>query len=327
MALESVILTKPRGFCAGVDRAIDIVELALKHLRAPIYVRKEIVHNRHVVDALSRKGAIFVEELDEVPDGATVIFSAHGVSPAVRVEAKGRGLTVIDATCPLVTKVHIEAVRYAREGRTIVLVGHADHDEIIGTRGEAPANTIVISSVEEVERLEVADPDKVAYLTQTTLSLDDTRAVVEALRRRFPRIVGPASEDICYATQNRQMAVKDLARHADVILVIGASNSSNSMRLREVAEASGARAYLINDAREIRPEWLEGVRRVGVTAGASAPEYLVQEVVKECGRLGAAEAKELETITEDVRFTLPRELETLAAQAGNPIARRKSAGH
>ncbi len=327
LALESVILTKPRGFCAGVDRAIDIVELALNHLSGPIYVRKEIVHNRHVVEDLSRKGAIFVEELTEVPDGATVIFSAHGISPAVRAEAKSRGLTVIDATCPLVTKVHVEAVRYAREGRTIILVGHADHDEIIGTRGEAPAHTIVISSAEQVESLRVPDPDKVAFLTQTTLSVDDTRAVVDALRRRFPKIVGPTSEDICYATQNRQMAVKDLAGQADVIFVIGAANSSNSVRLREVAEAAGSRAHLINGARDIRPEWLEGVRRVGVTAGASAPEYLVQEVVESCRRLGAGEVRELEVISEDVRFTLPRELETLAAQVGNPIPRRKGSEH
>jgi 4-hydroxy-3-methylbut-2-enyl diphosphate reductase len=320
--LQTIVLAGPRGFCAGVDRAIDIVELALEVCPPPVYVRKEIVHNRHVVEALRAKGAHFVDELDEVPDNATVIFSAHGVSPAVRADAQRRGLRVIDATCPLVTKVHLEAIRYAREDYTIILVGHADHDEVVGTTGEAPERILVIASPEDVEKLAVPDPDKVAYLTQTTLSVDDTRDCIEALRRRFPGIVGPAKDDICYATQNRQAAVKTVAGEVDVLLVIGAANSSNANRLVEVSTGMGTPSYLINDKRDIRPEWLEGKRRVGVTAGASTPEFLVAEVVEELRRLGRAELREVRVVAEDVRFGLPRELEELARRSGRPLQPR-----
>ncbi len=322
VALEEIVLAGPRGFCAGVERAIEIVERALDVCGRPIYVRREIVHNRHVVEALRAQGAIFVDELDEVPAGATVVFSAHGVSPAVRAEARARRLRVIDATCPLVTKVHIEAIRYAREGYTIVLVGHEDHDEVIGTTGEAPERIVVISTVEEAEQLEVENPDRVAYLTQTTLSVDDTRAIIEVLRRRFPGIVGPSRDDICYATQNRQAAVKKLAAEVDLVLVLGAANSSNANRLREVAEAVGTRAHLINDVRDIRPEWLAGVRRVGVTAGASTPEFLVREVVGFLRRRATPRLRELNVVEEDVRFGLPHELVELARQAGRPLAPR-----
>jgi len=307
--LKEIVLAGPRGFCAGVERAIEIVELALQVCPPPVYVRKEIVHNLHVVEALRAKGAIFVDELNEVPDDATVIFSAHGVSPAVREEAQRRRLRVIDATCPLVTKVHLEAVRYAREGYTIILVGHEDHDEVIGTTGEAPDKIVVVSSPEEVEALQVPNPDKVAYITQTTLSVDDTREVIEALRRRFPRIFGPSKDDICYATQNRQNAVKAIAKEAEVILVIGAKNSSNSIRLTEVAEDAGRRAYLITDATEIQPAWFTGVCCVGVTSGASAPEHLVREVVDALTRLGATRVEEWELVQEDVSFGLPIELQ------------------
>ena len=313
-SLAEIVLAGPRGFCAGVERAIEIVEQALEVVGVPIYVRREIVHNRHVVEALREKGAVFVDELDEVPEGATVIFSAHGVSPAVREAATTRRLRVIDATCPLVTKVHLEAIRYAKEGRTIVLVGHADHDEVIGTLGEAPWRIVVIDSVEEAERLVVEDPEKVAYLTQTTLSVDDTKAVIEVLRRRFPAILGPSRDDICYATQNRQAAVKRLANDVDLVLVLGAANSSNANRLREVAEALGTRARLINDVRDIRPEWLEGCARIGVTAGASTPEFLVREVVDYLGERGAPVVREFRVVEEDVRFGLPHELLEIARQ-------------
>src|SRR5881275_674575 len=269
--ISEILLAGPRGFCAGVERAIDIVELALSVCRPPVYVRREIVHNGYVVEKLRAKGAIFVDELNEVPDRATVIFSAHGVSPAVREDAARRGLRVIDATCPLVTKVHLEAIRYARENYSIILIGHQDHDEVIGTLGEAPDRIFVIASAEGAEKLEVPDPNKIAYLTQTTLSVDDTRDVIDALRRKFPRIVGPSRDDICYATQNRQAAVKRLAGDVDVLLVIGAANSSNANRLVEVAKTAGTHAYLISDVSDIRPEWLAGVGRVGVTAGASTP--------------------------------------------------------
>jgi 4-hydroxy-3-methylbut-2-enyl diphosphate reductase len=312
-SIAEIVLAGPRGFCAGVERAIDIVELALEVCGPPVYVRREIVHNGHVVDQLRGKGAVFVDELTEVPDDATVIFSAHGVSPAVREEAARRGLRVIDATCPLVTKVHLEAVRYAREGYTIILIGHEDHDEVIGTLGEAPARIIVIASAAEVEELSVPDPAKVAYLTQTTLSVDDTRDAIQALRRRFPGIVGPARDDICYATQNRQAAVKTVAGDVDVLLVIGAANSSNSLRLVEVAQSMGTRAYLINDIRDIRPEWLHGARRVGVTAGASAPEILVTEAVEALRREGAP-VREVQVVDENVRFALPMELEQMARE-------------
>jgi 4-hydroxy-3-methylbut-2-enyl diphosphate reductase len=315
LPIAEIVLAGPRGFCAGVERAIDIVELALSVCPPPVYVRKEIVHNRHVVEDLRAKGAVFVDELDEVPDDATVIFSAHGISPEVRAEAKGRGLHVIDATCPLVTKVHLEAIRYAREGYTIILIGHADHDEVIGTLGEAPDRMVVIDSAEAVTRLEVPNPEKIAYLTQTTLSVDDTRDVIEALRRKFPKIVGPSRDDICYATQNRQAAVKNIAGEVDVVLVIGATNSSNANRLVEVAETVGTRAYLINDLQDIRPEWLQGARRIGVTAGASTPEVLVTEVMDALHRDGAT-VREVRVVDEDVRFALPQELEQRAQQQG-----------
>src|SRR5438094_1900913 len=269
--LQEIVLAGPRGFCAGVDRAIDIVELALQVCPPPVYVRREIVHNRHVVESLRAKGAIFVDELDEVPDDATVIFSAHGISPAVREAAQRRGLRVIDATCPLVTKVHLEAVRYAREGYSIVLIGHEDHDEVIGTLGEAPDRIFVIAAVDKVATLEVPNPDKVAYLTQTTLSVDDTRDVIDAFPRRFPKIVGPCRKDLCHATQNRQAAVKRLSNDVDLLLVIGSANSSNAIRLVEVAQTAGTRAYLINDVGDIRPEWLEQAHGVGHPLGASTP--------------------------------------------------------
>jgi 4-hydroxy-3-methylbut-2-enyl diphosphate reductase len=320
--MRQIVLAGPRGFCAGVDRAIDIVELALRVCPYPVYVRKEIVHNRHVVEALRAKGAHFVDELDEVPDGATVIFSAHGISPAVRAEAQRRGLSVIDATCPLVTKVHLEATRYAREGYSIILVGHADHDEVVGTMGEAPDRMFVIAHPDDVDRLDVPDPEKVAYLTQTTLSVDDTRDCIDALRRRFPRIVGPSKDDICYATQNRQVAVKAVASEVDVLLVIGAANSSNANRLVEVSRVMGTPSYLINDKNDVRPEWIEGAGRVGVTAGASTPEFLVSEVVEEVRRARSAEVREVRVVEEDVRFGLPRELEEMAERAGRALTPR-----
>jgi len=308
MSVRKLLLAKPRGFCAGVDRAIDVVNLALELYPGPVYVRKEIVHNVHVVNDLRAKGAIFVDELDEVPDGATVIFSAHGVSPDVRGRAAARGLKVIDATCPLVTKVHHEAVRFAREGRPIVLVGHQGHDEVVGTMGHAPEHIQLIGSADEAEALRVADPERVAVITQTTLSLDDTSTVVDVLRRRFPGIEAPTRDDICYATQNRQVAVKALARRVPVILVIGSKNSSNSNRLSEVAQAAGARAYLIDDISQIDPAWLQGVECLGITAGASAPEHLVDEVVRFFRARGATDIEEVEAITEEVSFALPPEL-------------------
>jgi 4-hydroxy-3-methylbut-2-en-1-yl diphosphate reductase len=321
---QEIVLAGPRGFCAGVDRAIDIVELALQVCPHPVYVRREIVHNRHVVEALRTKGAHFVDELHEVPDDATVIFSAHGISPAVREDAQRRGLRVIDATCPLVTKVHLEAIRYAREGYSIILVGHADHDEVVGTMGEAPDRMFLIAHPEDVERLSVPDPDKVAYLTQTTLSVDDTRDCIEALRRRFPKIVGPSKDDICYATQNRQAAVKTVAGEVDVLLVIGAANSSNANRLVEVSRVMGTPSHLINDKHDIRPEWLEGARRVGITAGASTPEFLVSEVVEEIRHTHPADVREVHVVEEDVRFGLPRELEDMARRAGKSLLARSS---
>ena len=320
--ISEIVLAGPRGFCAGVERAIDIVELALAVCGPPVYVRKEIVHNRHVVETLRTQGAIFVDELNEVPDGATVIFSAHGIAPAVREEAGRRGLHVIDATCPLVTKVHLEAIRYAREDYSIVLIGHQDHDEVIGTLGEAPDRIYVIDSVEEVRKLEVPDPEKIAYLTQTTLSVDDTRDVIEALRLKFPRIVGPSRDDICYATQNRQAAVKTVAGDVDVLLVIGAANSSNANRLVEVAQSAGTRAYLINDVSDIRPEWLDGARRIGVTAGASTPEMLVGETVSTLRQQAAVAVREVRVVEEDVRFALPQELERIAHSRGVALPSR-----
>ena len=309
MALTKVILAKPRGFCAGVERAIEVVEQALERFPGPVYVRKEIVHNPHVVNSLRQKGAIFVDELDEVPRASTAIFSAHGVSPAVHQAARERRLKVVDATCPLVTKVHVEAIRYAQQGYTLLLIGHAGHEEVEGTMGEVPHAIRLVQTVEEAQSVAVENPDKVAVITQTTLSVDDTRAIVEVLKTRFPKLITPSKDDICYATQNRQNAVKAIAKEAEVILVIGAKNSSNSIRLTEVAEAAGRRSYLINDATEINPGWFLGVRCVGVTSGASAPEHLVQEVVDALKRLGASQVEEWELIREDVSFGLPAELQ------------------
>jgi 4-hydroxy-3-methylbut-2-enyl diphosphate reductase len=303
-----VLLASPRGFCAGVVRAIDIVNLALDRYGQPLYVRREIVHNKYVVNELRQKGTIFVDELDEVPTGGRVIFSAHGVSPEVRFAAKERNLKVIDATCPLVTKVHHEAKKYARDGFTIILIGHADHDEIIGTMGEAPNAMIVVSSAEEVDALQVSDPQRVAYLTQTTLSLDDTREIIARLRQKFPAIQGPSSEDICYATQNRQIAVLDLARQAELILVVGSANSSNSCRLVEVSQSAGVPAYLIDDIEDIRLSWLADVRVIGLTAGASAPEGLVERVLHYLSEVGYPEVETIGTIVEHVEFALPPEL-------------------
>ena len=310
---KKIILLRPRGFCAGVVRAIDVVKIVLNLYGAPVYVRKEIVHNRHVVDELRQAGAIFVEELSEVPEGARVIFSAHGVSPAVRDEAKRRKLQVIDATCPLVTKVHLEAVKFARQHYTIILIGHSGHDEVIGTLGEAPESTFLVSNVEDVDRLNVKDPERMAYLTQTTLSLDETRDIVERLKERFPAIVGPRTQDICYATENRQLGVKAVVPLTQVLLVVGSQNSSNSRRLVEVCQNEGVPAYLLDDSNEVNPAWLEGVHTVSVTAGASAPENLVQDLM-EClqTRFGFHEVEEMELKEEDVRFQLPSNLERSA---------------
>ena len=305
---KKLVRVRPRGFCAGVVRAVEIVELALEAYGAPVYVHHEIVHNRYVVEQLRRRGAIFVESVTEVPEGSVLVFSAHGVPPEVREEASSRKMRVIDATCPLVTKVHLEAVRFAREGRTIILIGHRDHQEIIGTSGEAPHQTVVVGSVEEADRLQVPDPHKLAFLTQTTLSLYDTQEIVARLRQRFPGIVGPASDDICYATQNRQEAVENLAQDVQLILVVGSANSSNSNRLVEVSQRDGVVARLIEDANDIRPEWLEGVARVGLTAGASAPEVLVEQVSERLASLGFTDQEDHDLIREDVRFTLPPEL-------------------
>lgn len=305
---KKIFLLKPRGFCAGVVRAIDVVKIALDHYGPPVYVRKEIVHNKHVVDELRDAGAVFVEELDEVPAGARTIFSAHGVAPAVRNQAKERRLEVIDATCPLVTKVHLEAVKFAREGYTIVLIGHKDHDEVIGTLGEVPNCSYLVETVEDVDRLEIADPSRVRYLTQTTLSLDETLDIVARLKERYPLIQGPPAQDICYATENRQMAVKAVSEAIDLLLVVGSQNSSNSKRLVEVGDNFGVRSYLVNDRTGVQPAWLEGIRNVGVTAGASAPEHLVQELVDFLGTQGFRQMEEIELVDEDVRFSLPAEL-------------------
>ncbi len=308
-----IILANPRGFCAGVDRAIEIVKRAIETLGAPIYVRHEVVHNRFVVEDLRQRGAIFVEELDEVPDNATVIFSAHGVSQAVRSEAERRGLKVFDATCPLVTKVHLEVARHCRAGRDVILVGHAGHPEVEGTMGQwqAEAGTgriYLVEDIDDVERLEVGQPENLAYTTQTTLSVDDTRGIIEALRTKFPKMLGPRNDDICYATQNRQDAVRELAEHCDLVLVVGSPNSSNSNRLRELAEREGVEAYLIDGAEEIDPRWVEGRRHIGVTAGASAPDVLVQGVIARLRELGAAGLRELDGEPEDMVFALPKEL-------------------
>ena len=308
MGRKKIVLASPRGFCAGVVRAIDIVNLALEVYGQPIYVRREIVHNKFVVNELRRKGIIFVNELEEVPIGGRVIFSAHGVAPEISAAAITRRLKVIDATCPLVTKVHREAIKYAGMGYTIVLIGHSDHDEVIGTLGEAPGSIMVLDPEDEIKALEVPDPKKVVYLTQTTLSLNDTRAIVDRLRQRFPLITSPASEDICYATQNRQSAVLDLARKAELILVVGSANSSNSCRLVEVAQGAGTPAYLIDDIENIKLSWLDGVRRIGLTAGASAPEDLVERVTNYLNGLGYPDIETTGGIVENVQFSLPPEL-------------------
>jgi 4-hydroxy-3-methylbut-2-enyl diphosphate reductase len=309
-AEKKVFLLKPRGFCAGVVRAIDVVKIALDLYGPPVYVRKEIVHNKHVVDELREAGAIFVEELDEVPMGARAIFSAHGVAPSVRCEAKERKLDIIDATCPLVTKVHLEAVRFARDGFSIVLIGHKDHDEVIGTLGEVPQCSYLVETVEDVDNLVLPDPTRVRYLTQTTLSLDETRDIVTRLKERFPLIEGPHSQDICYATENRQMAVKAVSSVIDALLVVGSQNSSNSKRLVEVGANFGVRSCLVNDRGDVDPQWLEGVKNVGVTAGASAPEHLVQDLMAFLRERGFQELEEIELVDEDVRFSLPAELVT-----------------
>jgi 4-hydroxy-3-methylbut-2-en-1-yl diphosphate reductase len=303
-----VLLAGPRSFCAGVDRAIDTVERALEQRGAPVYVRKQIVHNVHVVSELEQRGAVFVEELSEVPTGATVVFSAHGVSPQVRAEAGARGLDVIDATCPLVSKVHAEARRFAGAANTIFLVGHAGHEEVEGTTGEAPEAIQLVESAADVDGLEVDDPSKVTYLTQTTLSVDEAEQVVDAIRRRFPALRGPSSDDICYATHNRQNALKAVARASDVVLVVGSETSSNSKRLVEVSEGEGTPAYLIDDDRELDPAWLQGCATVGLTAGASAPESLVRRVIDAIAALGPVETEERSITDEGVSFRLPREV-------------------
>lgn len=305
MTLRRVLLAAPRGWCAGVDRAVEIVERALDRFGPPVYVRKQIVHNRHVVEGLERRGAIFVDEVDEVPPDSLCILSAHGSSPAVYATAQARNLNVIDATCPLVTKVHVEAIRFAKRERTIVLIGHAGHEEVEGTMGQAPERTVLVQDVEEARALEIADPDNVSYITQTTLSLDDTSEIVATLRERFPNMKGPTKSDICYATTNRQAAVKVLARRAPLVLVIGAPNSSNSKRMVEVAEQCGAQSYLIEDESQIVPAWLEGVEQVGLSSSASAPEWLVERVLDHLKRFGPAEVEEVRVVDEDVRFPLP----------------------
>jgi 4-hydroxy-3-methylbut-2-enyl diphosphate reductase len=303
-----VLLANPRGFCAGVERAIEIVERALEQFGAPIYVRHEIVHNKYVVEDLRSKGAVFVEELDDVPEGATVIFSAHGVSKAVQAEAARRGLKVFDATCPLVTKVHVEVAKMLKAGLEIVMIGHRGHPEAEGTMGQAQSGMHLVETIDDVAKLSVADPERLAYVTQTTLSMDDAAAIIKALRERFPSIRGPKRDDICYATQNRQDAVKFMAPQCDVVIVVGSPNSSNSNRLREVAKNIGAQAYMVNSAADLRPEWIAGRKRVGVTAGASAPEILVEELIVRLKALGAGSVRPLDGIVEQVVFPIPREL-------------------
>jgi 4-hydroxy-3-methylbut-2-enyl diphosphate reductase len=317
-APEKLLLAAPRGYCAGVDRAVQTVERALTLHGAPVYVRKEIVHNKHVVEQLRERGAVFVEDLDDtIPEGAITVFSAHGVSPAVHAEAERRSLQTIDATCPLVTKVHREALKFAADGYTIVLIGHDGHEEVEGTMGEAPESIVLVETEEDVDRLEVDDPDKLAYISQTTLSVDETRAIIARLRERFPNITGPRTDDICYATTNRQAAVKQMAPHCELVLVIGSRNSSNSNRLVEVAREHGAESHLIDHAEQIRDQWLEGVRTVGITSGASAPEELVQRVVDFFRARGTAEVAEFEVVQEDVRFMLPKAIrQAVAPQAG-----------
>jgi 4-hydroxy-3-methylbut-2-enyl diphosphate reductase len=311
--VDKLYLAAPRGYCAGVDRAVQTVERALDLYGAPVYVRKEIVHNKHVVEELRERGAIFVEEETEVPEGATVVFSAHGVAPSVHANAEARRLRTIDATCPLVTKVHVEARKFAAADYTIVLIGHSGHEEVEGTMGEAPDRIVLVESLEDVDRLEVEDPSKMAYISQTTLSVDETRDIILRLRERFPQITGPRTDDICYATTNRQMAVRQMARECDLVLVIGSRNSSNSNRLVEVARDHGADSYLIDNAGQVQEEWLEGKRVVGITSGASAPEELVQGLVDFFRDRGTTDIAEFEVIQEDVRFMLPKEIRTALA--------------
>ena len=315
--VEKLLLAAPRGYCAGVDRAVQTVERALELYGAPVYVRKEIVHNKHVVEQLRERGAIFVEEIDEsVPEGATTVFSAHGVSPAVHAQAAERSLSTIDATCPLVTKVHREAVKFASEGYTIVLIGHDGHEEVEGTMGEAPEHIVLVETEADVDALEVADPDRVAYISQTTLSVDETRTLINRLRERFPNITGPRTDDICYATTNRQAAVKQMAAECDLVLVIGSQNSSNSQRLVEVARDYGAESHLIDNEGQVEDAWLEGKRVVGISSGASAPEELVQRLVAFFRARGVEDVAEFEVVQEDVRFMLPKRIrQDLAATA------------
>src|SRR3954469_12636939 len=307
-APQKLLLASPRGYCAGVDRAVQTVERALDLHGAPVYVRKEIVHNKHVVEQLRSRGAIFVDEETEVPEGSTVVFSAHGVAPRVHENALARGLQTIDATCPLVTKVHVEAKRFAAEGYTIVLVGHEGHEEVEGTMGEAPDHIVLIETEDDVDRLEVDDPNKIAYISQTTLSVDETTAIINKLRERFPNIIGPRTDDICYATTNRQMAVRQMAPHCDLVLVIGSANSSNSNRLVEVARDHGAESHLIDNESQVREEWLEGKRIVGITSGASAPEELVKRLVTWFQERGTKDVEEFDVVQEDVRFMLPKDI-------------------
>ncbi len=313
MTPTRVILASPRGYCAGVDRAVDTVERALDHFGAPVYVRKEIVHNGHVVTDLSNRGAVFVDSELDVPEGGVVVLSAHGVAPDVYRNCTTRGLRAIDATCPLVTKVHTEAKRYAADGYTIVLVGHEGHEEVVGTMGEAPEAIQLIGSVEEIDRLQIDDPDRVAYITQTTLSVDETVEIIAALRQRYPAIVGPKKDDICYATQNRQNAVKQLAQEVDLVLVIGSQNSSNSNRLVDVTRELGVASHLIDDETDIDPAWLEGIKTVGITSGASAPEWLVERVVAYFRGLGVTDVASHELVDEDVHFSLPTALRRATA--------------
>jgi 4-hydroxy-3-methylbut-2-enyl diphosphate reductase len=315
--IERLLLAAPRGYCAGVDRAVQTVERALDAHGAPVYVRKQIVHNRHVVELLTERGAVFVEDVTEIPEGAVTVFSAHGVAPSVRSAAQERGLQTIDATCPLVTKVHREAVRFAQDGYTIVLVGHDGHEEVEGTMGEAPERIVLVQSEDDVDALRVEDPERIAYITQTTLSVDETDSIVARLRERFPQIVGPRTDDICYATTNRQAAVKQLADACDVMLVIGSRNSSNSVRLVEVARDCGTDAYLIDNATEVREEWLAGRRTVGISSGASAPENLVADLVEFFRARGVDDVSEVDVIREDVRFMLPKPVRDTVAAGGS----------
>ena len=315
-APKRVVLAAPRGYCAGVDRAVQAVEEALDLYGPPVYVRKEIVHNKHVVEQLSGRGAVFVDQETEVPEGKLVVFSAHGVAPAVHENAAARSLQTIDATCPLVTKVHVEARKFAEQGYTIVLIGHEGHEEVEGTTGEAPESILLVQTADDVDDLEIDDPDRVAYITQTTLSVDETTAIIARLREKFPNIVGPKSDDICYATTNRQIAVKRLAKECDLVLVIGSTNSSNSNRLVEVAREHGAASHLIDNSLQVREEWLEGVETVGITSGASAPEELVEQLVAFFRERGATDVSELRTVDEDVRFMLPKEIRTELAARG-----------